>query len=110
MEEIMTKKTLGPAHRSLMTAANDQYHAVASINQHGEINHAQAVANVLLNTGKATTQAQAVQMAANEVEHVTRIANGEMVNREARKLLDAKPPLAPVPGTGRFGGAHQLAG
>lgn len=105
----MPKKILGPAHRSLMTAANDQYHAVASINQHGEINHAQAVAKVFLDSGEATTQAQAVQMAADEVAHVTRIARGEMVNRQARKMLDAKPPLAPVPGTARFDGARAQA-
>jgi hypothetical protein len=93
----MPTKKLGPAHRSLMTAANDQYHGVASINEYGEISHAHALAQVLLDSGEATTQAQAVQLAACELIHVIRIARGEMINRKARKLLVAKAQQGQAP-------------
>jgi hypothetical protein len=105
MEIIMPKKTLGPAHRSLMSAANDQYHAVVSMNKHGEISHAQALAQVFLENGEAGSQAQAVQMAAQEVAHVTRITRGEQVNRQAHKLLDTKAQQGQAQGLSRFGGA-----
>lgn len=98
----MPKKPLGPAHRSLMTAANDQYHAVVSVNDHGEINHAHAVAQVFLESGAATSPAQAVQMAAEELAHTTRIVRGEMVNRKARKLLESQAEKAQLRSSAHF--------
>ncbi|RYG55058.1 MAG: hypothetical protein EON56_06250 [Alphaproteobacteria bacterium] len=86
----MLNKKLGPAYRSMMTAANDQYHAVASINTHGEIRHAHAVAQVLLEQGYAKNQAQAVQLAADEVARTGRLARGEQVNRKAHIVLKAE--------------------
>lgn len=86
----MPRKTLGAPYRSMMTAADDHYHAVRSINAHGEIAHANAVAQQLLKSGSATTQAEAVWMAAQEISHTQRIARGEMVNRAARQALDKR--------------------
>lgn len=86
----MHRKTLPSPYRSMMTAADDHYHAVRSINAHGEIAHANAVAQELLKSGAASTQAEAVRMAADEVSHTQRITRGEMVNRAARKALDKR--------------------
>jgi len=86
----MPRKTLPSPYRSMMTAADDHYHAVRSINTHGEIAHANAVARELLKSGTASTQAEAVRMAADEVSHTQRITRGEMVNRAARKALDKR--------------------
>lgn len=102
----MTKKPLGPAYSSMMPAANDQYHAVVSVNTHGEILHAQAVAQVFLNSGEATSQAQAVQMAAAEMAHTIRITRGEQVNRQARQLLDAEAQSTKHHGLAHFGSAR----
>ncbi len=86
----MPPKTLPAPYRSVMTAADDHYHAVRSINTHGEIAHANAVAQELLKSGTAATQAEAVRIAADEVSHTQRITRGEMVNRAARKTLDKR--------------------
>ncbi|UIF86090.1 hypothetical protein [Cupriavidus sp. UYPR2.512] len=86
----MPRKTLPAPYRSMMTAADDHYHAVRSINIHGEIAHANAVAQEFLKSGAATTQAEAVRMAADEISHTQRLTRGEMVNRAARKTLDKR--------------------
>ena len=86
----MPRKTQPSHYLSMMTAADDHYHAVRSINIHGEIAHANAVAQELLQAGTAATQADAVRMAADEVSRTQRIARGEMVNRAARKALDKR--------------------
>ena len=86
----MPIKTLPSPYLSMMKAADDHYHAVHSINTHGEIAHATAVAQELLKSGAATTQSEAVRMAADEISHTQRITRGEMVNRAARITLDER--------------------
>ena len=75
---------------SLMPATLDHYHAVQSIRTFGAIKHASAVAHVLLATGHAHSQSEAVFMAKEEVARVERIDQGILVNRLAHQQLQAE--------------------
>jgi len=86
----MPRKSLPSPYRSVITAADDHFCAVRSINAYGEIAHANAVAQEFLKSGAAATEADAVQMSAEELRHTLRISRGEMVNRAAQKALDKR--------------------
>lgn len=87
----LTKVLKAAAHNvtSVTGAGLDHYHAVKSMNENGAIAHHGALARVLLNSGDAKSEADAVSMASTLIMQVHAIDRGELRHREARLLLDA---------------------
>lgn len=75
----MSESTLGHPALSTMQAAKDHYHAVASINTFGAIQHANAYAKVLIRTGEVSSEAEAVRLANAAVENTVRIAEKNLL-------------------------------
>jgi len=84
------KKTLNPPHTSVMPATLDHYHAVTSIRRYGPIKHAAAFAQVLLDTGEADLEAEAVAMASAEIARAHRVDKGILPNRLAHQRMQAE--------------------
>ncbi|MFM0350670.1 hypothetical protein [Paraburkholderia sp. RL17-347-BIC-D] len=81
---------LGSPYGNMLTAANDQYHAVCSINKHGPGKHQRALEQVYLEQGITNDPWEAMNMANWEVNKTRRVQAGEQTNRKARQVLDAK--------------------
>ncbi|MFS0756526.1 hypothetical protein ABC383_17770 [Noviherbaspirillum sp. 1P10PC] len=81
------KQGLGSPYASMLTAANDQYHAVTSINKFGPIEHSRAVATILLNQQAAKDEWEAVTMADTLLKHARALAENKQVNKLAHELL-----------------------
>jgi hypothetical protein len=81
------KEYLGSPYTSIYTAGNDQYHAVASINEFGPIQHANALAKVLVEQKAAKDEWEALQMAHCSVKQAKVLANGGQCHKLARARL-----------------------
>jgi hypothetical protein len=83
---------LGSPYASIFTAGNDQYHAIASVNEYGPIKHANALAKIFVKRKAAKDEWEALQMAHCAVKQAKSLANGEQYNKLAHALLkqDAK--------------------
>ena len=74
-------------YQGVFTAGNNHYHGVKSIAEFGAIAHASALANVLLEQGKVTTEEEAISLANFEVQRLKWNADGFQGNRVARDKL-----------------------
>jgi hypothetical protein len=81
------KEHLGSPYTSIYTAGNDQYHAVASINEFGPIKHANSLAKVLVEQKAAKDEWEALQMAHCSVKQAKALANGEQYHKLAHTRL-----------------------
>lgn len=77
-------------YTGLYTAGNNHYHGVKSIAEFGAIAHAHSLAQVLLQSGKAATEEEALSMANSEVQRLQWNDEGFQGNRIARDKLRAK--------------------
>ena len=82
-------------YTGMLSAANDHYHGVKSINEHGAIDHARKLAQIFLRDGKASSPEEAVSLANREIQRLEENSRGEQINRQARMELDAE--LQPEP-------------
>jgi len=81
------KENLGSPYASVFTAGNDQYHAVASINEFGPIKHTSSLAKVLVEQKAATDEWEALQMAHCSVKQAKALANGDQYHKLAHARL-----------------------
>lgn len=87
-------------YEGMYTAANNHYHGMKSVQEHGAIDHTYQLARVFLHEGIARTQEEAVAMAYYEVQRLQWNVDGFQVNRMARNELRAQqtgPQDDPVP-------------
>lgn len=77
-------------YRGLYTAGNNHYHGVKSIAEFGAIAHANSLAKVLLQDGKAATEEEALSLANSEVQRLKWNDEGFQGNRIARDTLRAE--------------------
>lgn len=102
------KENLGSPYASVFTAGNDQYHAVASINEFGPIKHAASLAKVLVEQKAAQDEWEALQMAHSSVKQAKTLANGDQYHKlaharlqqEAKRQREQAGPVV-VPNAGR---------
>jgi hypothetical protein len=102
------KENLGSPYASVFTAGNDQYHAVASINEFGPIKHAASLAKVLVEHKAAQDEWEALQMAHSSVKQAKALANGDQYHKlaharlqqEAKRQREQAGPVV-VPNAGR---------
>jgi hypothetical protein len=76
--------------KSLTSAGLDHHHAMASERDNGSIAHAQALAEVIMVHKLAQTEYEAVALAQAEIARTHRLADGVLINRMARLMLDEK--------------------
>lgn len=76
-------------YEGMYTAANNHYHGMKSVQEHGAIDHTYQLARVFLREGIARTQEEAVAMAYYEVQRLQWNVDGIQVNRMARNELRA---------------------
>jgi hypothetical protein len=81
------KENLGSPYASVYTAGNDQYHAVASINEFGPIKHTAFLAKVLVEKKAAQDEWEALQMAHSSVNQAKALANGDQYHKLAHVSL-----------------------
>lgn len=84
---MSNERNLGSPYASVFTAGNDQYHAVASINEYGPINHTNALAKVLVEQKAAKDEWEALQIAHYATKQAKALANGEQYNKLAHERL-----------------------
>lgn len=77
-------------YRGLYTAGNNHYHGVKSIAEFGAIAHANSLATVLVEGGKAATEEEALAMANFEIQRLKWSDEGFQGNRIARDKLRAQ--------------------
>lgn len=82
---------LGKTGRGVLTAANDTYHGVKSLEENGAIAHSAAYARVLVAEGKAKNEDDALVMANQEVQRLRGSMDGEQLNRAVRMALRPNP-------------------
>jgi hypothetical protein len=83
------QKPLSP-YAGMLNAANEQYHGVCSINQHGEINHAHKLAEIAMREQLVSTEQQAVAWANQEIQRLHANIEGDKIHRTARDELRAE--------------------
>ena len=92
---------IGKTGRGVLTGANDTYHGIKSLKENGAINHAAAYARLLVTTGKAKNEDDALVMANQEVQRIRGSMEGEQLNRAVRMTLRPEPSdlknLVPFP-------------
>ncbi|MFV0262921.1 MAG: hypothetical protein ACK5JN_10870 [Kluyvera sp.] len=76
-------------YKGLYTAGNNHYHGVKSIAEFGALAHANALANVLIQEGKVSTEEEALSLSNFEVQRLKWNNDGFQGNRKARDKLRA---------------------
>jgi hypothetical protein len=84
-----SQENLGSPYTSMLTAGNDHYHAVCSINKYGAIAHTHALARLYVKRQLASDEWEALEMARMAVNQTRRLASGEQLNKEAHAELKA---------------------
>ncbi|MGL5243111.1 hypothetical protein [Kluyvera genomosp. 2] len=77
-------------YKGLYTAGNNHYHGVKSIAEFGALDHAHALAHVLIQDGKVSTEEEALSLANFEVQRLKWNNDGFQGNRRARDKLRAE--------------------
>ncbi len=80
-------------YASMMPAAKNQYHGIASVNKFGAIQHGHAIAQCLVARGDAPTELDALVQATHMVQQLEAVSQGALLHKEAHERLLAAEKL-----------------